>query len=95
MLDKADKKYIEDLLTGKLDSGLKKQREEFERFSGAMFEELESQIKILAEAVRGVMDQLLEMSEEMRMELKGKSDREEVILLERRVLKLERLAARG
>lgn len=93
MLDKNDKKYFEDLLY----KGLKSQREEFERFSGAMFEELESQIKILAESVAGIMEKLEDMNQEMRVmraELKGKSDRDEVILLERRVHKLERLIAR-
>ena len=97
MLDKEDKKFIENLLDNKLDGGLKGQRQEFERFTGAMFESLEEQIKILAESVAGIMAQLQEMNEEMRVmrsDLKYKADREEMILLERRVLKLERLAAR-
>ena len=61
---------------------MKEQMDEYGRFSGAMFEELESHIKVLAEAVRGVMEQLLEMSEEMRVmrsDLKYKADREEMI----------------
>ena len=89
MLDKNDKDYIAKVM--------KQEREEYQRFSGAMFEELESQIKVLAEAVAGVMAQLQEMTEEMRvmrLDLKYKADREEMILLERRVLKLERIAAR-
>ena len=89
MLDKNDKDYIAKVM--------KQEREEYQRFSGAMFEELESQIKVLAEAVAGVMERLQEMTEEMRVmrsDLKYKADREEMILLERRVLKLERIAAR-
>ena len=93
MLDKNDKKYIDQAL----ERVMKEQMQEYQRFSGAMFEELESQIKVLAEAVAGVMAQLQEMTEEMRVMrqgLKYKADREEMILLERRVLKLERIAAR-
>ena len=93
MLDKNDKKYIDQAL----ERVMKEQMQEYQRFSGAMFEELESQIKVLAEAVAGVMAQLQEMTEEMRVmrqDLKYKADREEMILLERRVLKLERIAAR-
>ena len=89
MLDKNDKDYIAKVM--------KQEREEYQRFSGAMFESLEEQIKILAEAVPGVMERLQEMTEEMRVmrsDLKYKADREEMILLERRVLKLERIAAR-
>ncbi len=89
MLDKNDKKYIENVMEA--------QMKEYQRFSGAMFEELESQIKVLAEAVAGVMEKLQEMTEEMRVmrsDLKYKADREEMILLERRVLKLERISAR-
>lgn len=89
MLDKDDKKYIEKVM--------KEQMEEYRQFSGAMFESLEEQIKVLSEAVAGVMEQIRELTEEMRVmrsDLKYKADREEMILLEHRVLKLERLAAR-
>ncbi len=90
MLDKNDKDYIAKIM--------KQEREEYQRFSGAMFENLEEQIKILAEAVAGILEKIQEMSEEMRVmrsDLKFKADRDEMILLERRVLKLERHAARG
>ncbi len=93
MFDKSDKKYLDQTL----ERVMKEQMLEYQRFSGAMFEELESQIALLAETVRGVLDQLKEMTEEMRVmrsDLKYKADREEFMLLENRVLKLERLAAR-
>lgn len=54
--------------------------------------------KFIQDAVKGVMDQLKEMTAEMRvmrMELKGKADREELLLLEHRVAKLEGLVARN
>lgn len=52
-----------DINEQKLKELLKEQREEYQRYVGVVFEEFTSQVKLLAEAVAGIQQQLISLRE--------------------------------
>lgn len=90
-----------------LEKILNRQRDEYQQYIGAQIEDVRSDIRLLAETVVGVQEDVTEIREMvakntedidfMKMELsiirndlKEKVSREEFVLLETRVAKLER-----
>ena len=90
---------------------LAKQRKEYQRYLGVVSESFESQVKLIAESVGGVQEQLtsirdmvakntedLEMVKTelhiIRQDLKVKIDRDEFVVLENRVARLEKTSSR-
>ena len=94
-----------------LETILAKQRKEYQRYLGVVSESFESQVKLIAESVGGVQEQLtsirdlvakntedLEMMKTelhiIRQDLKVKIDRDEFVVLENRVARLEKTSSR-
>ena len=90
---------------------LRDQREEYQRYLGVLTESFESQVKLIAESINGVQQQLIairdmvakntEDIEMIKMELhivrsdtKKQVSRDEYILLEERIAKLEKVVTR-
>ncbi len=90
---------------------LRDQREEYQRYLGVLTESFESQVKLIAESISGVQQQLIairdmvakntEDIEMIKMELhivrsdtKKQVSRDEYILLEERIAKLEKVVTR-
>lgn len=96
----------------KLKEILKTQREDYQRYLGVLSENFESQIKLVAESLSGIQDQLItlrdmvakntEYIEVMKMDLhivkndlKEKVDRDEIRILEKRIILLEKKLQRA
>lgn len=91
----------------KLKEILKKQREDYQRYLGVLAENFESQVKLIAESMMGVQEQLIALrdmvaknTEDIEMikmdlhiiknDLKEKAGRDEVRILEKRIMFLEK-----